>query len=173
MPSHQENLTVLAQFEDRERAPANSWGETLQSGMCHRLPTTKVLSALRLWYPPVVRAMASALLGKSPPEAHDFPEASLGRSHVNVCGTVHHLPPSPAVQFRQIMFSFLRKDDNRCSPKSLPPLKPFDYGTHSELHSFNSFIHSTMLMGRRLLLWSCDPFLISFIHSFVQQYLTT
>lgn len=107
----------------------------------------KVLSALRLWYPPVVQAMASALLGTSPPEAHDFPEASLGHIHVNVCGTAHHLPPpGPARQFRQIMLSFLRDNDNRrYSPKSLLPLKPFDSGpTLNFICSTHSFIQQCL-----------------------------
>lgn len=98
-----------------ERATANSWGQTLQSGMCHRLPTTNVPLALRLWYPPVAKAMASALLGKSPPEAHDSLHSSVGHIHVNVCGTVHHFLPSPVVQARQIIFSSLR-EEVRCSP---------------------------------------------------------
>lgn len=40
------------------------------------------------------------LLGKAPPGAQDFIQASLGHVHMNVHGTVRPLLASPDVQFR-------------------------------------------------------------------------
>lgn len=79
--------------EGEQQPIAWGWGGTLQSGMCHRLPTT-VLSCTETVVSPVVQAMASALLGKSRPEAHDFLQTSLGHIQTNVCGTVYHRSPA-------------------------------------------------------------------------------
>lgn len=132
MPSHQENLTVLAQFEDRESTQQPIAEGNLSSLECATdFQPQKFSLALRLWYPPVVSAMASDPLRKSPPEAHDFLQSSLGPIHGNIRGTVHHLLISPVVQFRQTVFSFLREDSRRCSLTTFQPPMTFESVTHS------------------------------------------
>lgn len=167
MPSHQENLTVLAQFEDRQRATANGWGETLPSGMCHRLPTTKVLSCTYTVVSPcgVGRGLCSS---RQVSPGSTWLSPVISRPRPNECLRRYAAPlPSPDGQVRQIGFSFLTEEDSgRCSPKSFPPL-------------YNPLIlwpiHSSIQQGLweppiSLTLW---PVLNFFFHSFVQQYLLT
>lgn len=83
---------------------------------------------LRLWCPLWCRPWP-LLLGKRP-QKHIL-QASLAYVHMNTHSTVPHLPPSPDVQFRQIVFSFLKEEGNRrWSPKPFPPLKPFKSVIH-------------------------------------------
>ena len=133
MPRHQENLTVLAQFEDRERERAEPMTEgRLCSLECApNFQPQKCSLALRLQYLcGVGHSLCSSRQVAS--EAHDFSPV-IARPHPWECSW-HGAspPPSPVNQFRPILFSFLREEDSRrYLPKSFLSPKPFDYVTHS------------------------------------------
>lgn len=93
VPSHQENLTILAQLEDRE-AETGKWRE-LHLGVCQRLPTTGVPSCM---HTAVVLCCGPWPLLSQPSflPKHMIFSRHLDHVHENIHGRTQCLLPNPA-----------------------------------------------------------------------------
>lgn len=130
-----------------ERATANSWGEALQSGMCHRLPTTNVLSCTEPVASPWGAGHSLRSSQQSPPGAHDSLQSSPAHNQVSVRGTGHQPDPAQLYKSAKLCSHFSqRKPAGDVVPDSFYPQDPS-------------------------ILWPILNFIHACIHSFIQQYL--
>lgn len=160
MPRHQENLTVLAQFEDRERERAElmTEGRLCSLECAPNFQPQKCSLTLRLRY---LCGMGHSLCSSRQvaSEAHDFLQSSLGHIHGNARGTAHHLHPAQWISSGQSFSHFWeRKTAGDISPSPFSPQNPLIMW-HVLNFSIRSFIQACW--------WNTSYILYSVTHSFI------
>lgn len=168
MRSHQENLTVLAQFEDSKRAAANSWGRLYSLECATDFQPQMFPLALRLWQPlwcepwpllfwPSLR-LKHVTFSRHPWVTFVWMSRALFTTYpALICNL-------------QIAFLYLKEENNRrWSPGPFSPLWSFSSMTHC--WSLCVATHLTMFVEYLLLLEFCDWFLtLPFICLFMDNY---
>lgn len=161
MPRHQENLTVLARFEDteRERAEPMTEGRLYSLECAPNFQPQKCSLALRLRYLcGVGRSLCSSR--QDAPEAHDFLQSSLGHIHGNARGTAHHLHPVQWISSGQSFSHFWeRKTAGDISPSPFSPPNPLIIDAFLTSPFVHSFIQACW--------WNTSYVLYSVTHSFI------